>query len=57
MKLTQLTNACILTPEGWLKDGSILIADGKILEVTNCNLAINGAEVINLNGVTPCRAA
>lgn len=50
MKLTQLTNACILTPEGWLKDGSILIADGKILEVTNCNLAINGAEVINLNG-------
>ena len=33
--LTQLINARILTPQGWLKDGSVLIRDGKILEVTN----------------------
>ena len=32
--LTQLINARILTPQGWLKDGSVLIRDGKILEVT-----------------------
>ena len=37
--LTQLINARILTPQGWLKDGSVLIRDGKILEVTNCDLA------------------
>ena len=27
--LTQLINARILTPQGWLKDGSVLIRDGK----------------------------
>ena len=41
--LTQLINARILTPQGWLKDGSVLIRDGKILEVTNCDLAVIGA--------------
>ena len=34
--LTQIINGKILTPQGWLKDGSVLISDGKILEVTNC---------------------
>ena len=33
--LTQIINGHILTPQGWLKDGSVLISDGKILEVTN----------------------
>ena len=42
--LTQLINARILTPQGWLKDGSVLIRDGKILEVTNCDLAVIGAQ-------------
>ena len=51
MKLTQLTNACILTPQGWLKEGSVLIKDGKILEVTNCNLAVTNAEVVDLKGM------
>ena len=32
--LTQIINGRILTPQGWLKDGSVLICDGKILEVT-----------------------
>ena len=27
--LTQIFNARILTPQGWLKDGSVLIRDGK----------------------------
>lgn len=48
--LTQLINACILTPQGWLKEGSVLIKDGKILEVTNCNLAVTNAEVVDLKG-------
>ena len=41
--LTQIINARILTPQGWLKDGSVLIRDHKILEVTNCDLAVIGA--------------
>ena len=36
--LTQIINGQILTPQGWLKDGSVLISDGKILEVTNSDL-------------------
>ena len=35
--LTQIINARILTPQGWLKDGSVLIRDHKILEVTKDN--------------------
>lgn len=46
--LTQLINARILTPQGWMKDGSVLIRDNKILEVTNCDLAVIGAELIDV---------
>ncbi len=49
--LTQIINAKILTPQGWLKDGSVLMRDNKILEVTNCDLAVIGAELIDAKGV------
>ena len=49
--LTQIINAQILTPQGWLKDGSVLIRDNKILEVTNCDLAIVGAKLIDAKGM------
>lgn len=49
--LTQLINARILTPQGWLKDGSVLIRDNKILEVTNCDLAVIGAKLIDVKGM------
>lgn len=49
--LTQLINARILTPQGWLKDGSVLIRDGKILEVTNCDLAVIGAQLVDVKGM------
>ena len=49
--LKQIINAKILTPQGWLKDGSVIIRDNKILEVTNCDLAIIGAEVIDAKGM------
>ena len=49
--LTQLINARILIPQGWLKDGSVLIRDGKILEVTNCDLAVIGAQLIDVKGM------
>ena len=41
-----------MTPQGWLKDGSVLICDGKILEVTNSDLAVIGATVIDARGIT-----
>ena len=50
--LTQIINGRILTPQGWLKDGSVLICDGKILEVTNSDLAVIGATVIDARGLT-----
>ncbi len=49
--LTQIINGHILTPQGWLDDGSVLISDGKILEVTNSDLAVIGATVIDAKGM------
>lgn len=49
--LTQIINGQILTPQGWLKDGSVLISDGRILEVTNSDLAVIGATIIDAKGM------
>ena len=49
--LTQIINGQILTPQGWLKDGSVLINDRKILEITNSDLAVIGATVIDAKGM------
>lgn len=49
--LTQIINAKILTPQGWLKDGSVIIRDNKILEVTNCDLAVVGAQLFDARGM------
>ncbi len=49
--LTQIINGTILTPQGWIKEGSVLISDSKILEVTNNSLAIIGAKVIDARGM------
>jgi N-acetylglucosamine-6-phosphate deacetylase len=54
--LTQIINGIIHTPSGWLKGGSIVISDNKILEVFNCELPIIGAKIIDAKGmyITPC---
>lgn len=49
--LTQIINGHILTPQGWMKDGSVLISDGKILEITNSDLAVIGAKVMDARGM------
>ena len=49
--LTQIINGKILTPQGWLEEGSVLISDGKILEVTNSDLAVIGAQVVDAKGM------
>ncbi|MCF0196291.1 MAG: amidohydrolase family protein, partial [Bacteroidaceae bacterium] len=49
--LTQIYNGIILTPGGWLKNGSLIIQQGKILEVTACDLPIVGAKRVDANGM------
>ena len=49
--LTQIINGRIFTPQGWLNEGSVLMRDGKILEVTNCDLALIGAKLIDAKGM------
>ena len=53
--LTQIINGIIHTPSGWLKGGSIVMSDNKILEVFNCELPIIGAKIIDAKGmyITP----
>ena len=54
--LTQIINGKIFTPQGWLDEGSVLIRDNKILEVTNCDLALIGAKLIDAKGMLHARA-
>lgn len=49
--LTQIINGKIFTPQGWLDEGSVLIRDNKILEVTNCDLALIGANQVDAKGM------
>ena len=49
--LTQIINGKIHTPQGWLKNGSIIINDNKILEVSNCDLAVVGANIVDARGM------
>ena len=49
--LTQIINGKIFTPQGWLDEGSVLMRDNKILEVTNCDLALIGANLIDAKGM------
>lgn len=49
--LTQIINGKIFTPNGWLEDGSVIVRDDKILEVTNCDLALIGANLYDAKGM------
>ncbi len=53
--LTQIINGIVHTPSGWMKGGSVVISDNKILEVFNCDLPIIGAKIIDAKGmyITP----
>lgn len=48
--LTQIINGRILTPQGWLKGGSLLVEGNKILEVSNNDYHIVGAEIFDAKG-------
>ena len=49
--LTQIINGKIFTPQGWLEDGSVVIRDNHILEVTNCDLPLTGAKQVDARGM------
>ena len=48
--LTQIINGRILTPEGWLDGGSVLIDGNQIVNVVNTDLPIEGAQRIDAKG-------
>lgn len=48
--LTQIINGKILTNEGWLEGGSIILSDSKILEITNSDLPRVGAQIVDVKG-------
>lgn len=48
--LKQFVNGRILTPKGWLDDGSIVTDGNRIRAVSNINLHVVGAEIIDAKG-------
>ncbi|MGN0086347.1 MAG: N-acetylglucosamine-6-phosphate deacetylase [Alloprevotella sp.] len=48
--LKQIINGRILTPQGWLEGGSLVVEDGKIASVSNNCLKIENAEQIDAKG-------
>lgn len=47
---TKIYNANIITPSGFLKDGTLIIADGKIAEIGTKNITIENAKEIDVGG-------
>lgn len=48
--LKQIINGRVLTPQGWVEGGSVIIEDNKIKAVESCSLPVVGAEVIDAKG-------
>ena len=48
--LKQIINGRILTPQGWIEGGTVVIEDNKIKAVENCSLPVVGAEIIDAKG-------
>lgn len=45
--MKQIINGRILTPQGWLEKGSVLVDGNKIVNVINTDLPLEGAELID----------
>ncbi len=50
MKLIQIFNGKILTPQGWINNGSILVNEGRILAITGSSLPLENAEMFDASG-------
>ena len=45
--LTRIINGNVLTPSGWVKDCSVFIKDGKIVEISDSKLEVVGAKIFD----------
>ncbi len=50
MQIKKIFNGLIITPNGILKEGTIILKNGKIDEVTDSNIEIDGAILIDAKG-------
>ena len=48
--MKQIINGRILTPAGWLENGSVIVDGNKIAAVSNNDLHVEGAEIIDAKG-------
>ncbi|MEG1728719.1 MAG: N-acetylglucosamine-6-phosphate deacetylase [Bacteroidaceae bacterium] len=48
--LKQIINGKVLTPQGWVEGGSVVIDGNKIKEILSCSTPVDGAEVIDAKG-------
>lgn len=48
--LKQIYNGKVLTPQGWLENGSVIVKDNKIVEIKNDSTPVEGAELIDAKG-------
>lgn len=48
--MKQIINAQVLTPQGWIENGSVLIDGSKIVAVVDCSLPVADAEIIDAKG-------
>ena len=48
--MKQIINGRILTPAGWLENGSVIVDGNKIAAVSNNELHVEGAEIIDAKG-------
>lgn len=48
---TQIFNGHILTPKGWINDGSLIVEDGHIVEISSNSNLVEGAEHVDAQGM------
>ena len=49
--LTQIFNGHILTPSGWIDEGSVLIENGRIKEIRRNSYIVPEAKAIDAHGM------
>lgn len=49
-RLTKIGNGNVITPTGILEGGSVIVKDGRILEIVDHDISIDGAEFIDARG-------
>lgn len=49
--ITKIVGGRVFTPGGWIKDGTVIVKDGKIQEITDENIEVKDAEVIEAKGM------